>query len=302
MKKQNLYWALCLTAVLTLAIAPATWAQGDNPFEVNADVDNDGVVGPTDIQRVINDALGLNDRGPDAIDLPLRQYIVASPRASLSLLPGSVAGEADTCETVGAATNFPRRNGRLLVRKNTGIAFRYDRNVEGVWHKDACGLLRSELVVEIQPIPPRDPDGEGDDTEPEPNTDVLGASGDQIGNPDAPWHLIGRDGAAGRTCGPAIGTANIGVRHLFGQAGDFLVRSTIRTFAIPEGEIVAEGDEANFCGAVRAVNRVFTHVRVVDRRADDGDLNWQTDDESGAVGSNFGTRLDNEPDATVELP
>lgn len=282
------HWTLGLTLLFCLMILPATWAQND-PWEINADVDNDGVVGPTDIQHVINDALGLNDRGPDAVELPLRQYIVASPRASLAPLPGAV-DPAESCNTVGAATNFARPNGRLLVRKGKGIVFRYDRNVEGVWHADACGLLRSELIVEIRRLPENTANDDTTRPPAEPKAD------------EDPWAPIGRDGAAGRGCGPTVGSANIGVRHIFDHPGDFLVRSTIRTFAIPENEVVAANATANFCGAARDVDQVLTHVRVVDRRANDGDLNWQTDDDPETVGARFGTRLENAPESEVELP
>lgn len=291
MKNQRPLYHLCMALALALLLAPVTWAQDSDPWEINADIDNDGVVGPTDIQHVINDALGLNDRGADAVDLPLRQYVVASPRASLSLLPGGAANGTEGCDTVGAASNFPRRNGRLLVRNNTGIVFRYDRNVEGVWHDDACGLLRSELIVHIQRLP--------EPTEGEDNTtDVTAKMVDE----ESAWRPLGRDGAAGRGCGPAVGTANIGVRHLFDVPGDYLVRSTIRTFAIPEREIVEAGEAASFCGAARDVDVVLTHVRVVPRRATDADLNWQTDDDANTVGARFGTRLEKEPESTVELP
>ncbi|MCF6285740.1 MAG: hypothetical protein L3K26_11170 [Candidatus Hydrogenedentes bacterium] len=293
MKKLSIHliFSMALVLSLGLALAPSTWAQGMmNPFDINADVDNDGVVGPTDIQHVINNALGLNDRGPDAVDRPLRHYIVASPRASLSLLPGTGPDSTEACTTVGAATNFARRHGRLLVRKNTGIAFRFDRNVEGVWHRDACGLLRSELIVEGIRLP-----------EPVEGVDPANAP-ELLAGDELDWVLIGRDGAEGRTCGPAIGTANVAVRHLFADAGDFVVRCTIRTFAVPQGEIVVDGEAPEFCGAARAVSRVFTHVRVVDHRADDADLQWQTDNDPTALGNDFGIRLENEPDSTIALP
>ena len=287
MKTYTKHWITCGTLVLALALAPALWAQ-ENPFEVNGDVDNDGMVGITDVQQVINGALGLNDRGPDAVDLPLRQYIVASPRASLALLPGTDPASEEDCTTVGATTNFPRRNGRLLVRHNTGIRFAYDRNIEGVWHQDACGLLRSELIVEIRRLPVRTGD--------ESNTE------DTPSGEESPWVPIGRDGAQALTCGPAIGTANIGVRYRFEEAGDFIVRCTVRTFAIPEREVVEAGSEASFCGATRAVDQIFTHVRVVDRRATEDDLEWQVTDDANAIGSRFGTRLETEADSTVALP
>jgi len=281
MYTKNRCWTLGLALVFSLMLVPAAGAQDYDPWEINADVDNDGVVGPTDIQHVINSALGITDRGPDAVDRPLRHYIVASPRASLAPVPGT-AGEAD-CDVVGAATNFARPDGRLLVRKDTAIAFRFDRSVEGVWHDDACGLLRAELLVEIQRLP-------------------APTAGEPPALDENAWRPVGRDGAAGRGCGPAIGTANIAVRHLFEREGDFVVRSTVRSFAIPEREVVAEGERPNFCGATRAVDKVLTYVRVVGRRANADDLRWQTDDDPETVGRRFGTRLQNSEESDVELP
>lgn len=283
MKTSSKIWFSSLALLLALVVAPLAVAQ-DDPFEINGDVDNDGMVGPTDIQHVINDALGLNERGPDAVNRPLRQYIVASPRASLALRPGASGEPNEPCDVVGAATNFQRRHGRLLVRKNTGILFRFDRNVEGVWHDDACGLLRSQLIVQIRPVP----------------TDS--SINEELGNQETGWETIGRDGAFARTCGPAVATANIGVRHRFEQAGDFLVRSIIRTWAIPESEVVAEGEPAEFCGAARDVDIVLTRIRVVDRDATPDDIGWQTNDESPAIGREFGDRMENGEGDAVELP
>ncbi len=290
MKTQKLRWILSAAMLFALIMSSSVWSQDLDPWEINADVDNDGIVGPTDIQHVINDALGLNDRGVDAVDLPLRQYVVASPRASLALIPGTTVENADACSTIGAASNFARRNGRLLVRKNTGIAFVFDRNTEGVWYDNACGLLRAELVVEIQRLQPAAGDAEATEGTDRPVIDE-----------DA-WRPIGRDGAAGRGCGPLVGTAAIGVRHRFEVAGDFVVRCTIRTFAIPQREIVADGETPDFCGASRAVDQVLTHIRVVDRRALDEDVDWQTEDDANSVGARYGTRLENEPVSTVALP
>lgn len=282
--KNSTTWTAGILLLLTLCVAPLAVAQ-DDPFAIDGDVDRDGMVGPTDIQHVINGALGLNDQGPEAINRALRQYIVASPRASLAPRPGTTGSPDERCSVVGAATNFQRDNGRLLVRAGTGILFRYDRNVEGVWYDNACGLLRSELVVEMRPIEP--------DTEPSDNTN---------GAEPAEWSLVGRDGAAARTCGPVVATANIGVRSRFPVAGDFLVRCTIRTFAIPEGEVARTGEATDFCGAARDVDIVLTHVRVVDRDATNRDIDWEVDENSPTVGSRFGDMLENGEWEDVELP
>lgn len=279
MKTNVKLWTGGLVLLLAVLAAPLALAQ-DDPFEINGDVDNDGVVGPTDIQHVINDALGLSDRGEEAVNLPLRQYIVASPRASLQLRPGVEPGSEEPCDVIGAATNFQRENGRLLVRAGRGIAFRYDRNVEGVWHDGACGLLGTRLSVDIRPL----------------------ANPDNPESGDGEWRPLGNDGAARRRCGPAVGTAEVVVRHVFENPGNFVVRCTVSTFAIPEREIVAEGETPQFCGAARDVDVVFTHVRVVDRDATEGDLHWQSENDSPAIGSRVGTRLERGQDGEVALP
>lgn len=268
-----------LLLALLLSLSTAVMAQ-DDPFDINGDVDNDGIVGPTDIQHVINGALGLNDEGAEAINRELRPYIVASPRASLAPRPGATAEE--DCAVVGAATNFQRDHGRLLVRAGTGIAFRFDRNVEAVWHDNACGLIRTALIVSIQRVEP--------DAEPVGTTDEEG------------WELIGLDDAGARRCGPLVATANIAVRHLFREPGDYLVRCTIRTHAIPEAEIAEEGQIVDRCGSVRDVDHVFTRVRVVDREATEEDIAWQVENDPPAVGRRFGDRLQNGEGGPVELP
>lgn len=285
MKPLSTRWHAVVAATVITVAALSVSAEPLNPWEINADVDNDGMIGPTDIQHVINGALGLSDRGADAVDRPLRQYVVASPRASLALLPNATGITTQPCTIIGAASNFPRPNGRLLVRTDTAIAFRYDRNVEGVWHDGACGLMRSALVVEIQRL--QEIDGTF------PRLQDL--------DEDA-WVPLGRDGAEGSGCGPALGTANIGVRHLFESAGDFIVRCTITTVAIPEGEIVASDETPEFCGAKRTTDHVFTHVRVVDHRADSDDLRWQNENDSNGISANFGRRLEDAVDTDVALP
>lgn len=277
--------AASLFLLLGLLVAPVAIAQGGeggDPFEINGDVDNDGMVGPTDIQHVINGALGLEEQGPEAVNRELRQYIVASPRVSLAPRPGAEGAPEAECSVVGAATNFERPNGRLLVRAGRGIVFRFDRNVEGVWHDNACGLLRTALSVEIRPIQPdADPEVEPENVE---------------------WRLIGRDDAGALRCGPAIGVANIGVRHLFVEPGDYVVRCTVVSRAIPENEIVPEGETPNFCGAARDLDVVLIHVRVVDREVNPDDINWEVDGNSATVGTRFGDRLVNGEGGGFEVP
>lgn len=267
-----------------IAGASGAFAQADDQWAINGDVDNDGIVGPTDIQHVINDALGLNEQGEDALRRPLRHYVVASPRVSLALRPGANPEAPEPCDVVGAATNFQRENGRLVVRKDTGIAFRFDRNLEGVWHDRACGTLRTSLTVEVRPVEnPEAEEGaaEGEGEEPE-------------------WRLVGRDIAAGHACGSAIGTADIAVRSRFEHVGHFMVRCTIRSAALPASETP---DERNECGVARDVDTVLILVRVVDHDEVNEDLEWQTENDPASVGSRFGNPLDDEtPEEEDPLP
>ena len=288
MKQLKYFGLVVLTA---LAFAPAAMAQEDQ-WDINGDVDNDGQVGPTDIQHVINDALGLNDQGTEAVNRPLRHYIVASPRISLAPRPGVEPGSEEPCNIIGSATNFQRDNGRLIVRKDTAIAFRFDRNMEGVWHENACGLLRTSLTVEVRPV-----------IEPEPAAGAVEGEGEGEGElPEPEWRLVGVDDAAGRVCGPAIGTAEIAVRTRFEHPGLFMVRCTIRSAAIPEGEIAEPGNEPVLCGGKRDMDVVMTLVRVVDREAIEEDLQWQFENDPPTVGSRFGNPLDDVVDETLPQP
>lgn len=297
---------LLASILIACAITLAASAQDLEEWEINADVDNDGVVGPTDIQRVINGALGIRDRGPDAIDLPLRQYVVASPRASLAVAPQANEGSLDGCETVGAAYNFPRNRGRMLVKQGSVVVFRYDRNTEGVWYNNACGLLRSQLLVEVAHIPMRPVDGEGaGETDASPSV-TKGELPDDPIDPERPdiqldWVEAGRDGASGFGCGPAVGTAHIGVRHFFREPGLYAVRSTIKTYAIPARDRSALED-SDLCGAARAVDEVFALVYVVSRDVQPADFDWEALELPEQIHRLYGLSMTDDLDPTIVLP
>ncbi len=268
--------ALALCALVALPV----YAQGTiGAWDIEGDVDGDGQVGPTDVQHVVNQALGLEDEGPSAVLRHRRQFIVASPRASLALKPGVTPDTAQACDTIGAVFNFPRRNGRMLVKTDTVIRFRYDRNVEGVWYQGACGLLRSVLRVAYIPIPP---EGVAD-----------------VNAEDLTWIPIGADKAEGRGCGPALGTAAIVVPYAFAEPGDYLVRANIATFAVPDNELAAD---VEFCGAAARRNNVYIHVRVIDALPTEEDLRWYAEEIPGPIHREYGELWGHETDDSVEVP
>jgi hypothetical protein len=269
--------ALALCAVMAMPCQ----AQGEmSPWDVeNGDLDGDGFVGPTDVQQVVNQALGMADEGPQAVNRNRRQFIVASPRASLALRPGVSPDQAEPCDTIGAVFNFPRRHGRMLVRTSTAVRFRYDKNVEGVWYDGACGLLRTRLVLDYTPIPA---DG----------VDISDLS-------NVEWAPIGEDKAEGRGCGPAIGTASIVVPYTFAHAGDFLVRARMATYAVPEHELAAD---VAFCGAAAKRNVVYIHVRVIGATPTEEQLRWYEQELAGPIHHEYGDLWQHGVDDTVKVP
>jgi hypothetical protein len=263
--KASVKFSLIALALCALVALPVQ-AQGSmSPWDIEGDVDGDGVVGPTDVQHVVNQALGLSDEGPAAVNRNRRQFIVASPRASLALKPGGSADAAAACDTIGAAFNFPRQNCRMLVRTNTAVRFRFDKNTEGVWYEDACGLLSTALTVEYVAIPE---EGIAD-----PTDETL------------VWSLIGEDQAGNEGCGPAIGTAAIAVPYIVTQVGEYLVRATVVTRAVPQSEL-ADGAEA--CGTDTDTSLVYIHVRVIDGVPTAEQLQWYSDGLAGPIQNEFG--------------
>ncbi len=249
-------------ALLCVACALPASAQGEpavNLWDLEGDVDQDGMVNATDVQNVINRALGLQTHDPNAGLRPVHRYVVASPRVALSHVPPTVTADGETvvpvpCPVLGSAHNFRRPDGRIMVRLGSNVVFVLDRHIEGVWYPRACGLLSSQLVLEGTPL-------------------------DAEGTPADEWVLIGHDGARGLRCGPSLGTARIGVAHRFDRAGDFLLRAKVISRAIPlpidgtvedpaqPGEELDPGTEVpdeTTCGAAVAYDEVYVHVRVVD--------------------------------------
>jgi len=222
--------------LMCVLLAATAGARQIEPWEIDADVDGDGRVAATDVQHVINRALGVTIEATEAVGLPIWWYVVASPRASLTAC-SVYSTKYDV--TVGAAHNFPREDGRLLVRQGSKVDFRLDRNIEGVWYEGACGILCTQLVVEMQ-------DAEG-------VTET--------------WAEIGTDGAGAHRCGPQIGRADVTVHHRFNEAGRYLVRATVRTAAIPLDTIVEAATAADpsmlySCAAVER-DEVYVTVHVL---------------------------------------
>jgi hypothetical protein len=274
---------LGVSLLMSLVLAPIANAQDEPAYGIVGDVDGDGIVGPTDVQHVINGALGLRDRGPDAVRHLVRQYIVASPRAALAPVPQLQTGDnevADRCTVAGAAYNFPRDDGRMLVRTGSVVVFRFDRNAEAVIYPGACGLIRSQLLLELREL---DATTETDAPEVEPE-----------------WMPIGRDAIEGRRCGPIFGTGHVAVRHLFERPGSYLVRATVSTYAVPEQD--SDDPEAALCGAARSVDEVLIGVRVGGPDADPGDLDWEDDGRAHEVHELFGDILERRMDTEERLP
>ncbi len=305
-KKFAVRYTYCLIACVALSLT--TSAQDLDLWDINVDVDRDGIVGPTDIQQVINGALGIRDSGPDALQLPVRQYVVASPRAALARVrPRDVTD--DKCATQGAVFNFARPRGRILARQGTMVIFRYDRNTEGVWYDGACGLMRSELNVAMRRANfphgeldrPDDPTGELD--RPDGTTGEKQLDGDGP-NEEPVWIRIGHDGAESRQCGPAVTTANIGVRYLFGQPGDYLVRATIRSAAIPEQHTSVPVHIASDapCGVAHRSDVVYVAVRIISPNDVNTDFQWQEFGQADEVHHVFGDIFRHELDPDVVLP
>ena len=292
-------WAV-LACVAVMCMAWPSAAQDAGVFEIQADVDGDGIVGPTDIQHVINDALGLGSRNPDDVNIRFRPYVVASPRASIAPIMSTDVLDASGCGAFGAVSNFPRGEGRILAAPGTIVAFRYDRNVEGVWHEGACGLIRSELLVEVaRPVGSEgegEGEGDGDGTNTDPNRDPV--SGKETHPEEIEWVPLGRDGAEGGHCGPKFGSANVVVPFRFENSGDYLIRCTIDTVAVP---VNIETEEPLLCGAVRKVNHVFVQVRVLGAAPTDEDIAWVRELQAKPIpfANGFGFRHELDPDAVL---
>jgi len=249
--------SLCLLSVLALVagltFSSAATAQDEDVdlLAPDVDVDRDGRVGAVDVQRVINGALGIGQsdefvRPGQALRMPVRRYVVATPRASLAVVEANTV-DSLCCQTVGAAYNFPARDARLLARRGTMLILLLGPDLEGVWYDQACGVLGTQMVVEML----------------DPNST------------QETWVEIGRRGARGRRCGPSIGKALIGLRHRFVEPGEYLLRAKVTTLAIPYNEAAPDVvDETDPC-AVVAYDEVYVQVRVLDVAPTQEDVEWQ---------------------------
>ena len=249
-KKLMLGAIVMVVCLLFVGTAHAQDGPNLNLWGIDADVDRDGLVSATDVQHVINRALGVDEADP-AAPIPVRQYVVASPRAALTLLPPCAeAAEVDCCQSAGAAYNFPRQDGRIVVRQGTVVVFRLGRNIEGVWYPRACGWLGTQLVLEMQ---------------------TITTAG------DTEWILIGKDAAAAERCGPVAGRANVGVRHAFNRPGRYLMRAKVWTFALPTCDLTddANAPDIDCPGAVKAYDEVYVLVRVPEHPITPEDIEWQ---------------------------
>jgi hypothetical protein len=161
------------------------------------------------------------DPRPIPIPVPERhRYVVASPRVSLAghppLLQVATDGTANSadaarpdilpldCRTIGAAHNFPRRDGRICVQVGDSIFFQLDNETEGVWYEKACGYLGAMIFVYQH-------DRDGDR-----------------------WVPIGRDARYARLCGPGKGQGvNIGVPFHANRPGVHYISACVVSFALP---------------------------------------------------------------------
>jgi len=234
--------------VMALSVAATATAQDIDLWGPDVDMDRDGIVGVTDVQQVINTALGVNASEIEEANRPVRRYTVASPRASLAPLPPCPAG-VDCLRVIGAVYNFPQDDGRLVVRAGSVIAFGLDRTLEGVWYEDACGFLGTQLALEIR----------------------------EDGAADSTWVEIGRDGAAADRCGPCVGKARVEVRHQFRGVGEYLVRARIWTCAIPGPDDPTEPTDPSVrpAGSADAYDEVYVLVRVIPRQVQRDDVEWE---------------------------
>ncbi|MBI4556014.1 MAG: hypothetical protein HY706_00395 [Candidatus Hydrogenedentes bacterium] len=257
--------------VTAIAQDDSLWGNDEG---VVTDTDQDGSVNATDVQQVINGALGIQRTATDAVKHPFRRYVMAAPRASLAPAkpdaeepPPVTVGSAlieetlTQCATIGAAYNFARKHGRMAVRTGARVVFLLGRESEGVWYDGACGRLSTHLAVFM-----RERDAAEDS-----------------------WVFLGQDGAEDVRCGPSIGRAKVGIGHLFEQPGDYLVRGIIRTRAVPVERVVS-GDTEEIvplleCGDF-ARDEVFVLVHVFEGEPSPEDI--ASEEIPEPVGDDFG--------------
>jgi hypothetical protein len=188
------------------------------------------------------------------VPVPTRDFVVASPRASLAKttcrhLDLHAADARHRCGTMGAAFNFASDNGRLKVRAGTVISFRLGRDIEGVWYDGACGRLSTQLKVDMLRLPA--------------DIDPIDTRAALAHDKDRRWKELGQVAVGGTRCGPSIGTADVKVRHQFRRPGLYLVRASVSTKASPLLRPIADATNGILpsCGA-KASDEIYVLVRV----------------------------------------
>jgi hypothetical protein len=215
-----------LTIVLAGLLVGTTFAQ--DRTDTNRD-DKRAVVDVTPVRPIV-------DPKPVPLPTPIpipepqpqrHRYVVASPRVSLAnhppLLRVADDGTAESvdglrpdilpldCPTIGAAYNFPRGDGRMVVRKGDTVFIQLDNETEGVWYEKACGYLGAMIFVYIH-------DREGER-----------------------WVRLGNDGRYAKRCGPGKGQGiNIGVPFHANRPGVHYLSACVVSFALPVNPDVVE--------------------------------------------------------------
>jgi hypothetical protein len=164
---------------------------------------------------VILIALGFaepNEPNAPKIDPPTLKYPVASPRAALLTIPApNINGQP---LMVGAAENFARKNGEIMIPQNTRIVFNLSRELEGLWYKGSYGKLATAMILQVAvPV--------------DPNADVSSE------DTKIRWRTLGRKYRSDVRRGPSIGTANVKVPVIFTRPGKYRLRAIIKTCARP---------------------------------------------------------------------
>jgi len=147
--------------------------------------------------------------GPPEEHPPVREYVVASPRAALVRpLPIMRSLTRRFWGMIGAAHNFARPDGDVAIPHGTVLKIKLSENTEGVWYRVTSGSLGTLLILEV-----KNPHAESvEDT----------------------WVPLGRDGAGDFRKGPSVGTArDVSVPFIPPHPGEYLLRARIYTYALP---------------------------------------------------------------------
>jgi hypothetical protein len=170
--------------------------------------------------------------------------VVAVPRISFVTQPtwpvpiytsaNDQAPEIAGCRIIGAAYNFARKEGHVVIPLGTVLNVGIGRMTQGVWFERTCGWFGTYLYVEQW-----DPEAER-------------------------WVPIGRDGAYLQESGPFVGRVrNVRVPVKIDEPGDYRLRARVWTIAMPSCPDV-DYATARRCGDI-AFDQVPLKVRVVER-------------------------------------